>query len=197
MGRALAFFSLLLFPAWAQSINCDASDLRYDFGASGFLMQETVGGVPYPVANLAAYLDLLSQSSSKRFLPTTAVGGLGRYVECVASAPTRSGGGGTICGARNDWCLRITNVTGVFPVDWTTRLYVLVQLLSCSGGCTNHVPGVTLISALPDNRGLLSLSPGATATFRVYFLVELSPEDTFIAFPATGSLTFTYGYQRN
>ncbi len=197
MGRALVLLIFLALPTWAQSIGCDATDLRYDFGASGPFLQEVVGGMPYPVANLAAYLDLLSQTLPRRFLPTSAGGGLGRYVECTAVAPSRSGGGGTVCGAGRDWCLRVTNVTGALPVDWTGRLYAMVQLLSCSGTCTVHVPGFALLSSLPDNRGLLSLSPGTTATFRVYLLLELSPEDTFTTLPATGSLTLTYGYQRN
>jgi hypothetical protein len=55
MGRALSLLLLafLLPKALGQSVNCDATDLLYDFSAPGSLTQATVAGQPYYVANLA------------------------------------------------------------------------------------------------------------------------------------------------
>jgi len=196
MGRALALL-LLLLPAWGQTLNCDATELTYDFSAPGPLTSVTVGGQPYYVANLASYLLLLEGTAPMRFLPTGVAGGTGYRVACTVTTPNRGGGrGGTLCGVGTTRCLRVTSVTGSLPVDWTGRLYVLVQVFQVvSGNVTNHVPTPTLLSGVPDNRGLASIGRNTTATLRLYYWVELSPADPFPALPATGTLTLTYQIQ--
>lgn len=195
MGRALALLPFLAL-ALAQTLTCWATDVGFDLGAPGPLVQETVGGTPYPVAGLQAYLDLLSGSTPARFLPTTVSGSPGRYVECRVTV-LHPGGGGVLCGAGATWCVRVANVTGSLPVDWRSRLYVLVQVVSGCGGCRVHAPTPTPLGALPDNRGLLSVPWNTTGAFRVYFWVELHPEDAFPVLPATGSLLLTYQIQND
>jgi hypothetical protein len=196
MGRALAL--LLFLPlAWGQTLNCDATDLSYDFSAPGPLTSVTVGGQPYYVANLASYLLLLEGTAPLRFLPTAVTGGTGYRVACTVTAPNQGGGrGGTLCGVGTTRCLRVTGVAGSLPVDWTRRLYVLVQVFQVvSGNVTNHVPTPTLLSGVPDNRGLASIERNTTALLHLYYWVELSPADTFGTLPATGTLTLTYRIQ--
>ncbi|MGC8967127.1 MAG: hypothetical protein ACP5JV_02160 [Thermus sp.] len=197
MGRALALLLLLgLSRAWAQTVSCDATDLLFDFSASGPLQTLTVGGQSYYVANLASYLLLLSGTSPMRFLPTQAAGaGTNRWATCALTTPRGGGGGGVLCGAGTTRCFRVSNVSDSLPVDWTGRLYVLVQV--ASGSATSHVPTPTLLSAVPDNRGLASVDRNTTAVLRIYYWLELSPTDLFPSFPATGTLTLTYSLQRN
>lgn len=200
MGRALALLSFLalgLAQAAQATLTCGASDVGFDFGAPGPLVQETVGGTPYPVAGLAAYLGFLSGSTPMRFLPTAVSGSPGRYVECQVATPNGGGGGGTLCGAGNTWCVRVKKVTGSLPVDWRSRLYVLVQVVSGCSGCQVHAPTPTLLDALPDTRGLLSVPQNTIGTFRVYFFLELGPGDIFPILPATGSLVLFYRVQDN
>ncbi|WP_117236795.1 hypothetical protein [Thermus sediminis] len=194
MGRALALF-LFLPLAWGQTVNCDAVDLRYDFSAPGPPLTLTVGGQPYYVANLASYLLLLGGNGPMRFLPTEAVGGSGHRLACTVTTPNRRGRRGGVCGARDDWCLRVTGVSGSLPVDWRARLYVLVQV--ASGRATSHVTSPTLLDAVPDGRGLASVDRNATATLHLYYWLELWPGDTFPALPAGGTLTLTYELERN
>ena len=193
MGRALALL-LLLLPAWGQTLNCDATELTYDFSAQGPLTSVTVGGQPYYVANLASYLLLLEGAAPMRFLPTGVAGGTGYRVACTVTTPNRDAiRGGTLCGAGRKFCLRATGVSGSLPVDWTGRLYVMVQVVS--GKATSFAPTPTLLSAVPDNRGLAEIQKNATALLHLYYWVELSPADTFPALPATGTLTLTYQIQ--
>lgn len=193
MGRALAL--LLFLPlAWGQTLNCDATGLTYDFSAPGPLQTLTVGGQSYYVANLASYLLLLDSTSPLRFLPTAVTGGTGYRVACTAETPNRDAiRGGTLCGAGRKFCLRVTGVSGTLPVDWTGRLYVMVQVVS--GNATSFAPTLTLLSAVPDNRGLVEIQRNSTALLHLYYWVELSPADTFPALPATGTLTLTYQIQ--
>ena len=192
MGRALALL-LLLLPAWGQTLNCDATELTYDFSAPGPLTSVTVGGQPYYVANLASYLLLLDGSAPMRFLPTAVKGGTGYRVACTVTTPAGGGGGGALCGAGTTRCLRVTNVTGSLPVDWTRRVHVMVQVVS--GRATSHAPTPTLLSAVPDGRGLASIARRTTALLHLYYWVELSPADPFPALPATGTLTLEYQIQ--
>ena len=193
MGRALALL-LLLLPAWGQTLNCDATELTYDFSAPGPLTSVTVGGQPYYVANLASYLLLLEGAAPMRFLPTGVAGGTGFRATCTVTTPNRGGGrGGTLCGVGTTCCLRVTSVTGSLPVDWTGRLYVMVLVVS--GNATSHAPTPTLLSAVPDNRGLASIGRNTIATLHLYYWVELSSADLFPALPATGTLTLTYQIQ--
>ncbi|WCM40268.1 hypothetical protein [Thermus antranikianii] len=196
MGRALALLLLLGFSrAWAQTASCDATDLLFDFSASGPLQTLTVGGQSYYVANLASYLLLLEGVSSMRFLPTQVVGGSGGRVACTLTTPNRGGGGGALCGAGTTRCFRVSGVTGSLPVpgDWQGRLYVFVQVVS--GSATNHVPTPTLLSAVPDGRGLASVARNTTALLWVYYFLELSPTDAFPSLPAQGVLTLTYSLE--
>lgn len=202
MGRALALLLLLfyLFPrALAQVASCDATDLLFDFSASGPLQTLTVGGESYYVANLASYLLLLSSTSPMRFLPTRVVGGSGGRVACTLTTYTFGGFGGTLCGVDFTWCFR-AGVTGSLPVpgDWGGRLYVLVQV--ASGNATSHVPTPTLLSAVPDGRGLANVGPFTFFFFTpaqlwIYYFLELSPTDAFSSLPTQGVLTLSYSLQ--
>jgi hypothetical protein len=198
MGRALSLFllALLLPKALGQSVNCDATDLLYDFSAPGSLTQVTVAGQPYYVANLASYLVLLGGTTPMRFLPTAVTGASGGVyrVVCRVQTPNRDPiRGGTLCGAGRKFCLRVTGVSGSLPVDWTSRLYVLVQVVS--GNAASFVPTPTLLSAVPDNRGLADIGRNTTAVLHIYYWVEVSPYDFFPTLPAIGALTLTYQLQ--
>jgi hypothetical protein len=101
MGRALSLFllALLLPKALGQSVNCDATDLVYDFSAPGSLTQVTVAGQPYYVANQASYLLLLEGTGPMRFLPTAVTGGTGYRMACTVRTPNRDAiRGGALCG---------------------------------------------------------------------------------------------------
>jgi hypothetical protein len=198
MGRALSLFllALLLPEALGQSVNCDATDLLYDFSAPGSLTQATVAGQPYYVANLASYLLLLDGTGPMRFLPTAVTGAPGGVyrMACTVRTPNRDPiRGGTLCGAGRRFCLRVTGVSGSLPVDWTSRLYVMVQVIS--GNATSFAPTPTLLSAVPDNRGLADIGRNTTALLHIYYWVEVSPYDLFPTLPATGVLTLTYQVQ--
>jgi len=198
MGRALSLFLLafLLPKALGQSVNCDATDLLYDFSAPGSLTQVTVAGQNYYVANLASYLLLLDGTGPMRFLPTVVTGAPGGVyrVACTVQTPNRDPiRGGTLCGAGRKFCLRVTGVSGSLPVDWTSRLYVMVQVVS--GNATSFAPTPTLLSAVPDNRGLADIGKNTTAVLHIYYWVEVSPYDLFPTLPATGTLTLTYQVQ--
>ncbi|ULR41258.1 hypothetical protein [Thermus sp. NEB1569] len=200
MGRALALLLLALPRALAQTVSCDAADLLFDFSDPGPLQTLTVGGESYYVANLASYLLLLSGTSPMRFLPTQVVGGSGGRVACTLTTYTFGGFGGTLCGAGTTRCFRVSHVTGSLPVpgDWQGRLYVLVQV--ASGNATSHVPTPTLLSAVPDGRGLASVGPFTfftPAQLWIYYFLELSPTDAFPSLPAQGVLTLTYSLQNN
>ncbi|SDF37999.1 hypothetical protein SAMN04488243_14711 [Thermus arciformis] len=196
MGRALALL-FLLAPALGQTLSCDATEVHYNFSAPGPLQTVNVGGQDYYVANLAAYLALLSGTSPLRFLPTQVLGGTGSRVACQVTTPNGGGGGGTLCGAGATRCLRVSQVTGTLPVpgDWTGRLYVLGQVVS--GNATSHVPTPTLLSTVPDGRGLFSVGRNTTAVLWIYFFLELSPEDLFPSLPASGTIAVTYRLQNN
>jgi hypothetical protein len=198
MGRALSLFllALLLPKALGQSVDCDATDLVYDFSAPGSLTQATVAGQPYYVANLASYLLLLDGTTSMRFLPTAVTGAPGGVyrMACTVRTPNRDPiRGGTLCGAGRKFCLRVTGVSGSLPVDWTSRLYVMVQVVS--GKATSRVATPTLLSAVSDNRGLADVEKNTTALLHIYYWVEVSPYDLFPTLPATGALTLTYQVQ--
>jgi len=198
MGRALSLFllALLLPEALGQSVDCDATDLVYDFSAPGSLTQVTVAGQPYYVANQASYLLLLGGTGPMRFLPTVVTGVPGGvyWMPCTVRTPNRDPiRGGTLCGAGRRFCLRVTDVSGSLPVDWTSRLYVLVQVVS--GKATSRVANPTLLSAVSDNRGLADVERNTTATLHIYYWVELAPGDLFPTLPATGALTLTYQVQ--
>jgi len=196
MGRALSLLLLafLLPKALGQSVNCEATDLLYDFSAPGSLTQVTVAGQDYYVANQASYLLLLGGTTSMRFLPTAVTGGTLYRMACTVRTPNRDPiRGGTLCGAGRRFCLRVTDVSGSLPVDWTSRLYVLVQVVS--GNATSLAPTPTLLSAVPDNRGLADVQRNTTATLHIYYWVELAPGDLFPTLPATGALTLTYQVQ--
>lgn len=189
MARALAL--LLHFPAltFAQTVNCDAGEVRFDFSASGAFTTYSVGGTPYPIANLAGYLAFLDSGTTTRFLPTQVVGGVYAYrVTCAITTPNRGGGGGTLCGVGNTWCFRISGVSGSPPLDPNTRLYVMVQVAWQIFGFppTIHAPTFTPLGSLPDNRGLASIPGGAFVTLYIWFLLELSPTDTFPSLPTSG-----------
>jgi hypothetical protein len=109
MGRALSLFllALLLPKALGQSVNCDATDLVYDFSAPGSLTQVTVAGQPYYVANLASYLLLLGRHGPHALPPHGGDGGTGTGwpARCRPQTGTRSGegrfagrGGSSACG---------------------------------------------------------------------------------------------------
>ena len=195
MGRALSLLllALLLPKALGQSVNCDATDLVYDFSAPGSLTQATVAGQPYYVANLASYLLLLGGTAPMRFLPTAVTGGTGYRVACTVRTPDRDARGGTLCGAGGKFCLRVTDVSGSLPVNWTSRLYVMVQVIS--ENATSFAPTPTLLSAVPDNRGLADVQRNTTATLHIYYWVELAPGDLFPTLPAIGTLALTYEVQ--
>jgi len=196
MGRALSLLLLafLLPKALGQSVNCEATDLLYDFSAPGSLTWVNVAGQDYYVANQASYLLLLDGAGPMRFLPTAVTGGTLYRVACTVRTPNRNPiRGGTLCGAGRNFCLRVTGVSGSLPVDWTSRLYVLVQVVS--GNATSFAPTPTLLSAVPDNRGLADVQRNTTATLHIYYWVELAPGDLFPTLPATGTLTLTYQVQ--
>ena len=196
MGRALSLLLLafLLPKALGQSVNCEATDLLYDFSAPGSLTWVNVAGQDYYVANQASYLLLLGGTTSMRFLPTAVTGGTLYRMACTVRTPNRNPiRGGTLCGAGRNFCLRVTGVSGSLPVDWTSRLYVLVQVVS--GNATSFAPTPTLLSAVPDNRGLADVQRNTTATLHIYYWVELAPGDLFPTLPATGTLTLTYQVQ--
>jgi hypothetical protein len=174
-------------------VDCDATDLLYDFSAPGSLTQATVAGQPYYVANQASYLLLLEGTAPMRFLPTAVTGGTLYRVACTVRTPTWDVIGGVLCGAGRRFCLRVTGVSGSLPVDWTSRLYVMVQVVS--GNATSFAPTPTLLSAVPDNRGLADVQRNTTATLHIYYWVELAPGDLFPTLPATGALTLTYQVQ--
>lgn len=197
MGRALSplLLAFLLPKALGQRVNCDATDLVYDFSAPGSLAQVTVAGRPYYVANLASYLRPLGGAAPMRFLPTAVTGGTLYRVACAVRTPRRAFRGGTLCGAGTKFCLRVTGVSGSLPVDWTSRLYVMVQVIS--GNATSFAPTPTLLSAVPDNRGLADIGRNTTAALHIYYWVEVRPYDFLPTLPATGTLTLTYQVQRD
>jgi hypothetical protein len=199
MGRALSLFllALLLPKALGQSVDCDATDLVYDFSAPGSLTQVTVAGQPYYAANQASYLLLLDGTGPMRFLPTVVAGAPGGVyrMACTVRTPNRDARGGTLCGAGRRYCLRVTGVSGSLPVDWTSRLYVMVQVVS--GNVRSFAPAPTLLSAVPDNRGLADMGRSTTALLHIYYWVEVSPHDLFPTLPATGALTLTYQVQED
>ncbi|RTI29839.1 hypothetical protein CSW17_06545, partial [Thermus scotoductus] len=83
------------------------------------------------------------------------------------------------------------------PGDWQGRLYVLVQVDFFLGSATSHVPTPTLLSAVPDGRGLASVGRNTLALLWIYYFLELSPTDAFPSLPAQGVLTLTYSLQNN
>ena len=199
MGRALSLFLLafLLPKALGQSVDCEATDLVYDFSAPGSLTQVTVAGQPYYVANQASYLLLLGGTGPMRFLPTVVTGGTLYRVACTVQNPNRDAiRGGTLCGAGRKFCLRVTDVSGSLPVDWASRLHVLVQVVQVvSGKATSRIANPTLLSAVSDNRGLADVERNTTALLHIYYWVEVSPYDFFPILPAAGALTLTYQLQ--
>jgi hypothetical protein len=64
-----------------------------------------------------------------------------------------------------------------------------------SGNATSFAPTPTLLSAVPDNRGLADIGRNTTALLHIYYWVEVSPYDLFPTLPATGALTLTYQVQ--
>lgn len=193
MGRALAFLFLFL-PALAQTLNCQASEVRFDFANSAPLA--FLNG--YPVASLAGYLHLLEGSTPLRFLPTEVLGSPQPHrVVCQVTTSNRGGGGGTLCGAGATRCLRLSGVAGSLPspLDPNTRLLVQVQVVS--GNATSHAPTPTPIGSLPDGRGLASVARNTTALLWLWFYLELDPGDLFPTLPATGTLTLTYSLGNN
>ncbi|WP_172958555.1 hypothetical protein, partial [Thermus scotoductus] len=106
---------------------------------------------------------------------------------------------GSLCGAGTTRCFRVSHVTGSLPVpgDWQGRLYVLVQVDFFLGSATSHVPTPTLLSAVPDGRGLASVGRNTLALLWIYYFLELSPTDAFPSLPAQGVLTLTYSLQNN
>ncbi|WP_105318558.1 hypothetical protein [Thermus tenuipuniceus] len=193
MGRALAPLLLIYLvyhlPALAQSLNCDATDVRFDLAASGPLTW--VGS--YPVASLAGYLHLLEGTTPLLFLPTQVVGGGQPHrVTCTVSTPNAGGGGGTLCGAGTTRCLRILSIGGSLPppLNPSTRLRVQVQVVS--GNATSHAPTPTPIGSLPDNRGLASIARNTTAVLWLWFYLEMDPGDAFSPLPTGGTLTLSY-----
>lgn len=200
MVRALILLLALTgyaLPARAQTASCDASEVRFDFSDPGALQSITVAGSPYYVANLAGYLQLLSGNGSMRFLPTQVIGGNGVRVSCTLTTPNGGGGGGTLCGSGTNRCFRVSGVSGSLPLpgNWNQRLYVQVQVVS--GAASSLVPSPTLLSQVPDTRGLANVARKTAALLYIYYWVELSPSDAFAALPAQGSLTLTYALQNN
>lgn len=191
MGRALALL-LFLLPALAQTLDCDAMEVRFDFSAPGPLAW--VGG--YPVANLAGYLHFLDGESSLSFLPTQVVGGTGLGVACEATTPNRPGRGGTLCGARNTYCLRLSGVAGNLPFPLAVADRLLVRLEVVSGRVAdNFAPTPTPIGTLPDGGGLASIRQNSTVSLILWFYLRLEPTDTFLSLPAGGTLTLTYALE--
>ncbi|WP_038057163.1 hypothetical protein [Thermus amyloliquefaciens] len=189
MGRALAVLAFLLLPAFAQRLQCDATDVRFDFSDPGPLT--FVGS--YPVANLAGYLHLFDVGNPLRFLPTGVVGGSQPHrVVCRVTTPRIGGGGGTQCGAGTTWCLRISSPTGSLPPPLVANTHLLVQVQVVSGNATSHAPSPTRIGNLPDNWGLASIARNTTATLWIWFYLELDPNASFPTLPAGGTLTLTY-----
>jgi len=187
------FFTL----AWAQTLNCDATEVRFDFAASSGPVQGVApDGGTYYRASLPAYLAFLDAlPSSRRFLPTQVVGASsGLYVTCTVTTPNRGGGGGTLCGAGTTRCLRLS-VTGTLPAPLdNNRVYVLGQVVS--GNATSHFTGFTNLSTVLayDGGGLFSVARNTTATLRIWLLVELLGTDAFTG-GYSGTLTFTYRLQ--
>lgn len=199
MGRALALTLALLpyllhLPALAQTVACDATELRFDLSAPGSL--QTLMG--YPVANLAAYLGLLDTGGVERFLPTQAVGGTQAHrITCQITTPNGGGGGGALCGAGTTRCFRITGIGESLPLPLNPNTRLLVMVQPVSGSFTNHAPTPTPLGSLPDNRGLVSVPRNANVTFWLWFFLEVGVDDVFPALPATGTLTLTYTLQNN
>jgi hypothetical protein len=109
MGRALSLLllALLLPKALGQSVDCEATDLVYDFSAPGSLTWVNVAGQDYYVANQASYLLLLDGTGPMRFLPTAVAGAPGGVyrVACTVRTPNRDPiRGGTLCGAGRRFC---------------------------------------------------------------------------------------------
>lgn len=193
MGRALALL-LFLLPALAQTLDCDATEVRFDFSAPGSLT--FLNG--YPVASLAGYLHLLDLGSPLRFLPTQAVGGTQpQRVVCTVATPNGGGGGGTLCGAGTTRCLRLSSVSGTLPAPLSPTSRLLVQVQVVSGNATSHAPVPTSLGSLPDSYALASIGRNTTAVLWIWFYLEMDPNDAFPALPATGTLTLAYRLQNN
>lgn len=190
MGRALALF-LFLLPALAQTLNCDATEVRFDFSAPGPLTW--VGS--YPVASLAGYLHLLDGGSALSFLPTQVVGGTGQTVSCQVRTRNK-GKGGAVCGAGNTYCLRLSGVSGSLPLPLQASNRLLVQVQVVSGTlAVNHAPTPTPIGNLPDNGGLASVGPNSTVSLALWLYLRLDPGDAFPTLPTGGTLTLTYALE--
>lgn len=192
------FLPLLLFlgAAWGQSLSCDATEVRFDFSFPTPLAPVLApDGQSYDRASRLAYLAFLDTlPSSRRFLPTQVVGGVGTYVTCQVTTPNKGGGGGTLCGAKKDYCLRLS-VSGNLPPPLSNdRVYVLGQVVS--GNATSHAPTPTSLASLPDRGGLFSIEQNTTATLRIWVFLEFQASDAY-AGAYSGSLVFTYTFQKD
>lgn len=193
MGRALVLL-LLFLPALAQTVNCDATSLVFNFSASGSIT--TVMG--YPVANLNAYLDFLDAGGTRRFMPTQAIGGSQPYrITCQITTPNGGGGGGALCGAGTTRCFRISGISGSLPTPLNPNTRLLVMVQPVSGSFTNHVPTFTPLGSIPDTRGLVSVPRNANVVFWIWFLLEMAVDDLFPTLPATGTLNLTYALRND
>ncbi|WP_038046891.1 hypothetical protein [Thermus caliditerrae] len=190
MGRALALF-LFLLPALAQTLNCDATEVRFDFSAPGPLT--FLNG--YPVASLAGYLHLLDLGSALSFLPTQVVGETGQAVSCQVRTRNK-GKRGVVCGAGNTYCLRLSGVSGSLPLPLQAFDRLLVQVQVVSGTlAVNHAPTPTPIGNLPDNGGLASVGPNSTVSLILWLYLRLDPGDAFPTLLTGGTLTLTYALE--
>lgn len=193
MGRALALL-LFLLPALAQTLACDAAEVRFDFGTPA--PAASLNG--HPVASLATYLNLLDQGMPATFLPTQVVGANQPHrVTCAVQTSGGGGGGGTLCGAGAARCLRITLAGGTLPAPLDARTRLLVQVQVVAGNVQNHAPAPTPLGSLPDNGGMVSVPGNTTATLWIWLYLLLDPGDAFTTLPTTSTLTLAYRLQNN
>lgn len=205
MRRAL--FLLLVFAplgqsnlafgplAWAQSLECNAQEVHFNFSATVSGSLTAPDGVSYPRAGLPGYLSFLEAlPPAQLFLPTQVVGTPDAFVTCTVTTPKGGGGGGVVCGARTTRCLRLRVSGNLSPPLANSRVYVLGWVVS--GDATSHVPTPTPLGSIPDNGGLFSIGRNTTATVQIWIFLEFAASDSYLG-PYSGSLLFTYVLQKN
>lgn len=192
---ALGLLLGLSASSWAQSLQCNAQEVRFDFSASVSGSLTAPDGVLYPRAGLPGYLSFLDAlPPAQRFLPTQVVGTQDLFVTCTATIPNRGGRGGTLCGSGTTRCLRLSVSGALSPPLATGRVYVLGRVVS--GNATSHVPTPTPLGSIPDGGGLFSIERNTTAILQIWLFLEFAASDSYLG-PYSGSLLLGYVLQND
>ena len=195
MRWALGLLLGLSASSWAQSLQCNAQEVRFDFSANVSGSLTAPDGALYPRAGLPGYLSFLDTlPPAQRFLPTQVVGTQDLFVTCTVTTPNSGGGGGTVCGAGTTRCLRLLVSGSLSPPLANGRVYVLGRVVS--GNAVSHVVAPTPLGSIPDSGGLFSIERNTTAILQIWIFLEFAASDSYPG-PYSGSLLFTYVLQKD